>query len=233
MIFLLISRTQTTAIEKKIRSLVLAGIDAYAIIDDGPISGKRFITYSDDVMKTAGWTNHMSYKTLPISGWDKATYHAYHSGADYVWFCEDDIYWNTAKIIKGLYEDNRKADLIAYPLARSYNEHPSWDHWKKVELITPNKKFWISTFNQLSRVSRRVLEEMHKLSIKRKRLFFHEGMFATLCKMHGWRIDYLDDIKTQELYLHIRWNKPYTSEEVKKLIKEHGEVLIHPVKTSL
>ena len=62
MMFLLISRTQTPEIEKKIRSLVRAGIDAYAIIDDGPTSGSRFITYPDEFMKHHYWTNHMSPK---------------------------------------------------------------------------------------------------------------------------------------------------------------------------
>jgi hypothetical protein len=232
MIFLLISRRQTSAIESKIRSLVYAGIDAYAIIDDGPVSGKRFITYPDELMKSSGWTNHMSYKELAITGWDKATYHAYYSGSDYVWLCEDDVYWNTSKVIKKFYEHSSKADLIAYPLAESYNEYPNWYHWSKVQLITPKKKLWMSTYNQFSRVSRRVLEEMHKLSLERKRLFFHEGMFATICRIHGWTIQYLNDLKIPDLYINFYWGKSYTPEQVKQLIKEYSNILIHPVKSN-
>lgn len=230
MIFLLISRTQTPAIESKIRSLVHAGIDAYAIIDDGPVSGKRFVTYPDEMMKAAGWTNHMSYRTLPISGWDKATFHAYHSGADYVWFCEDDVYWNTVKIVKKFYEHQSRADLIAYPLAPSYTETPNWRHWEKVALITPKKKYWMATFTQFARLSRRVLEEMYKLSVERKRLFFHEGLFSTICRMNGWPVQYIDDLQIPDLFIHFRWDKPYTQEQVAALIKEHGQVLLHPVK---
>jgi hypothetical protein len=230
MIFLLISRTQTPAIESKIRSLVHAGIDAYAIIDDGPVSGKRFVTYPDELMKSSGWTRHMSHSRLPITGWDKATYHAYHSGADYVWFCEDDVYWNTAKVAKKFYDHASKADLLAYPLAPSYTETPDWYHWDKVALITPKKKYWMATYNQFCRVSRRVLEAMHKLSVERRRLFFHEGMFATLCRMHGLTIQYLDELRILDLFIHLRWDKPYTPEEVRELIKEHKHVLLHPVK---
>jgi hypothetical protein len=232
MLFLLITRTQNEDVEKKIRSLVRAGIDAYAIVDDAPVSGKRFITYPDELMKESGWTNHMSYKSLPITGWDKATYHAYHSGSDYVWFCEDDVYWNTPRVIQHFYNHQSKADLIAYPLAPSYTEHPHWYHWSKIEIITPKKKFWSATYNQFCRVSRRVLVEMHKLSEKRKRLFFHEGMFATICRMNGWPIQYLDEIRIQELLVKFHWGKSYTPEQIKELIKENGHVLLHPVKSN-
>jgi len=37
----------------------------------------------------------------------------------------------------------------------------------------------------------------------------------------------------ENLYIHFRWDKPYTPEQVKDLIKEHGHVLIHPVKSQL
>jgi hypothetical protein len=229
-LFILISRKQTLTIESRIRSLVHAGIDAYAIIDNGPVSGKRFITYPNSLMKETGWTNHMSYSNLPISGWDKATYYAYHSKREYVWFCEDDIYWNKASIIKSFYENNSKAELIAYPLAPSYYEFPTWYHWKKVKLLTPEKKYWMSTFNQLCRVSRSVLEKMYDLSLSKKRLFFHEGMFATICKMNEYNIKYLDQLMIPNLFINIRWNNPYKVEEIKKLIKENGLVLLHPFK---
>jgi hypothetical protein len=232
--FLLISRTQTPEIEKKIRSLVHAGIDAYAIIDDGPISGKRFITYSDEFMKQHYWTNHMSPKRLPITGWDKATFHAYLVGHNekHVWICEDDVYWDTTKVLLHYTDLKSDADLIAYPLAPSYNDVPNWYHWSKVHMLTPTKKYWAATFNQLCRVSRRILVEMYELSQKRKRLYFHEGMFATICKMNGWTIQYLDEIPIQDLYVHFRWDKPYTAEQIKELIKEHKHVLIHPVKSN-
>lgn len=233
MMFLLLSRTQTPEIEQKIRCLVKRGIDAYAIIDDGPVSGKRFITYSDEFMKEQGWTNHMSHRTLPITAWDKATYHGWKSGSEFVWLCEDDVYWNTTKVVKHFYDIKNKSDLIAYPLAPSYDETPKWLHWPKVELLTPQKKYWTATFNQFCRVSHRLLEKMHELSLKRKRLYFHEGMFATLCNLNGWTIQYLNQIRIQELYINIRWDKPYTSEQVKELIKEHKHVLLHPVKISI
>jgi hypothetical protein len=229
--FLLISRKQTPEIEIKIRSLVHAGIDAYAVIDDGPVSGKRFITYPDEIMKSNRWTHHMSQKKNMITAWDKATLFAYSTlNVDYVWFCEDDVYWNTSRIIKHLYENKSDADLIAYPLAQSYNENPEWYHWDKVAMITPNKKHWMATYNQLCRLSRRVLSKMYDLTIQRNRLFFHEGMFATICRINGFKIQYLSEIASSDIYINIRWDKPYTNEQIKELLKEHKYVLLHPVK---
>jgi hypothetical protein len=138
-----------------------------------------------------------------------------------------------AKVVKRFYQHTSKADLLAYPLAPSYAETPNWYHWDKVAMITPKKQYWMATYNQFSRVSRRVLEAMHKLSVERKRLFFHEGMFATLCQINGYGVQYLDELRILDLFIHIRWNKPYTPEEVSKLIKEHKHVLLHPVKWNL
>jgi hypothetical protein len=232
-LFLLITRTQTPEIEKKIRSLVHAGIDAYAVVDDEPVSGKRFLTMTNESMKQLGWTHHMSRKIHTITAWDKATYLAYKSGREHVWISEDDVYWNTVSIPKYFKNMNSKADLIAFPLAPSYDEVPDWYHWDKVAMLTPQKKYWTATFNQFCRLSKRLLGKMHEVSVKRKRLFFHEGMFATLCNMNGYIIQYLDELRLENLYIHFRWDKPYTEEEVKHLIKEHDHILIHPVKFQL
>jgi hypothetical protein len=232
MIFLLLSRTQTPEIESKIRSLVHAGIDAYAVIDYGPVNGKRFLTYSNELMKNNYWTHHMSQQKNMVTAWDKATFLAYNSDQDYVWICEDDVFWNTSKIIKYFYVNNSDADLIAYPLAESYNQNPEWYHWEKVAMITPNKKFWMATYNQFCRLSKRVLSQMYNLKVKRNRLFFHEGMFATICRMYGYKIQYLNEIKSSDLFINIRWDKPYTEKEIKELIKQHKYILLHPVKSN-
>jgi hypothetical protein len=229
-LFLIITRTQTPLIEKRIRSLVNAGIDAYAVVDNEPVSGKRFLTIPDHEMDTLGWTNHMSRNKHRITAWDKATYIAFKSGKKYVWFCEDDVFWNKVSIIKHIINTQSNADLIAYPLAKTYSEDPDWLHWGKVELLTTQKKYWTATFNQLCRLSQRVLQQMHELSITKKRLFFHEGMFATICNMNRYQIQYLPDIIDPDIFINIRWDKPYKADEIKELIKEHTNILLHPVK---
>ena len=47
----------------------------------------------------------------------------------------------------------------------------------------------MSTLNCLSRVSFRLLNKMNELRIEKKRLFYQEGMFPTLCKINEYRIE--------------------------------------------
>ena len=224
---ILITRQVTPSVEAKLRSLVRSGIDAYVMSDEEPtIHSKRILHYPDSLMEEIGWTHHMSQVRNKITAWDKATYHAHKSGNDYVWIMEDDVFWNKPIIMKEIVNTSSRSDLIAYPLAESYRENPNWHHWDKVQMITPTKKYWTATYNQLCRLSRRLLDRIADLSTRRHRLFFHEGMFATLCNMNVYSISYLDKPE----YINIRWDKPFTKEQISALIEEHKYVLLHPVK---
>ncbi len=230
--FLLITRKVTEDIERKLRSLLASKIDAYVVSDEEPIiESKRIVHYPDSFMQEIGWTHHMSQAKNKITAWDKATYHAYKSGAKYVWICEDDVFWNKPSVLKKILAHESNADLIAYPLAPSYAEMPDWYHWEKVQMITLNKKHWIATYNQLCRLSNRVLAKMADLSAKRHRLYFHEGMFGTLCKMNDYPIEYYNSLPG--IYFLVRWNHPFTQEDIDELVHTHKHVLLHPVKMEL
>ena len=230
--FLLITRKVTEDIERKLRSLLAAKIDAYIVSDEAPlIESKRVIYYPDSFMQENGWTHHMSQAKNKITAWDKATYHAYKSGNKHVWICEDDVFWNKPSVLKKILDHESDADLIAYPLAHSYADMPDWFHWEKVQMITLNKKHWIATYNQLCRVSHRLLTKMAELVPKRNRLYFHEGMFGTLCNINGYPIEYYNTLPG--LYVLIRWNHPFTQEGINELIRQHKHVVLHPVKMEL
>jgi hypothetical protein len=230
-LFIFITRSLNEDILKKLRSLVRAGVDAYIMCDENPeIRSKRVLHIPDSHMEEIGWTHHMSQKENRITAWDKATYYGYSTQRNFVWICEDDVYWNTPSIIKQFVDTSSKADLITYPIHETYQDNPNWYHWNKVELLTRQKKYWASSYNQFCRLSRRLLERMAELSRERKRLYFHEGMFITLCNIYGYPIEYL---KQDSLFISIRWNKSFTAEQVKQLIKEHKHVLLHPVKISV
>lgn len=230
-IFIFISRTKTPYIESRVRNMLNLGIEAYAVIDELDKPSKRFITYTDEFMEEKGWTHHMSRPQHRITAWDKATYFAHQSKAEYVWFCEDDVFWNKGIVIKSLIEhaQHSNSDLIAYPLADTYEINPKWWHWSKSEMITKNKKNWSATYNQLCRVSRRLLDDIAKLSQERKRLYFHETMFPTICKMKKYPILYYNELDLP-IHIVVRWDKPFTKEQVEELIKTHKYVLLHPVK---
>lgn len=228
-IFVFITRSKTPAIESRLRSLIAKGVDAYVMCDELDRPSKRFLTISDDRMEELGWTHHMSQPRNRITAWDKATYFGYASGADYVWLCEDDVFWNHSSIIQTIVNTDSSSDLICYPLAPSYESKPKWEHWNKAALLTPDKSKWMATFNQLSRVSKRLLYQMASLASTRRRLFFHEAMFATICKIHNYSITYLNDLKLP-IHIVIRWNRPFTEEQVSEEIETHKHVLLHPVK---
>jgi hypothetical protein len=233
--FIFITRKKTPYIEQRLQQLLRAGIDAYVVVDElDSTQSKRYITYSDYFMEEKGWTHHMSRLIHKVTAWDKATYFAYQSGEPYVWFCEDDVFWNKPSVIRSIVDnyESSNVDLVAHPLAHTFDEYPSWYHWNKTALLTKQRKYWSATFNQLSRVSRRLLVSIAELSQKRKRLFFHETMFPTICKMNGFEISYLTDLKLP-IQIIIRWDKPFTKEQIEKEMNENKNVLLHPVKLFL
>lgn len=222
-LFILITRAYSEQIEKKLKSLVNAGIDAVVMCDHKPEKkSKRILHYDDSEMK--GWTHHMSQNINQITAWDNATYYAFLSKRDHVWICEDDVFWNKPSIIKHITEKKSNADLIAYPLLSNYEQNPNWWHWPKAEMITKNKKYWTATYNQLCRLSKRLLNKMNELSKQRNRLFFHEVMFATLCNINNYKIEYLED---SSIFIKFRWKPEWTEKE----LEDHKYVLVHPIKT--
>lgn len=228
-IFVFITRSKTSAIESRLRSLIAKGIDAYVMCDELDKPTKRFLTISDEKMEELGWTHHMSQAKNRITAWDKATYFGYASGADYVWLCEDDVFWNTSSVIQTILNIDSTSDLICERIAETYESKPKWEHWNKAALLTSTKSKWIATYNQLCRVSKRILHQMASLASTRRRLFFHEVMFAMICKIHNYPITYLSDLKLP-IYIVIRWNRPFTKEQVSEEIESHKHVLLHPVK---
>jgi hypothetical protein len=224
--FILITRQLDENILKKLKSLVTAGIDAYVMCDtEPPKTSKRILHITDDEMAKSGWSHHMSYKGHQITAWDKSTFFAYQSGQPNVWICEDDVYWSKPSVLKQLINADSSADLIAHPLAPTFAEHPKWFHWDKVNQITFNKKYWMATYNQLCRLSHRLLGKMHELSQIRKRLYFHEGMFGTLCKINGYQVEYLN---SPNVFINFRWKPDWTKEE----LEEHKKFIVHPVKSN-
>jgi hypothetical protein len=174
----------------------------------------------------------MSQEKNRITAWDKATYFAYKTNCDYAWFCEDDVYWNKISVIKHLFENAGNADLVANKILQRYEDKPNWWHWPKAELLTKQKKYWTATYNQICRVSRSILDEMGELSKKKHRLFFHEVMFAILANMNGYSIKYITDMDIP-VFTSIRWDKPFTEEQVEQAVSQHKLVLLHPVKIDL
>jgi protoheme ferro-lyase len=233
---IIITRQITPKIINKLKGLLSVHIRTYIICDNYPIYSDKSLSkyiryYPDKKMNKLGWTNHMSQERNKITAWDKGTYFAYKLNLPYVWICEDDVYWNNNEVIKQFFNIDNNADLIAYPLVNTFKDDSSWLHWEKTKLITEDTEKWSSSFNQIVRLSNRLLKKVHELSLEKKRLAFHEVMYATLCKINNYKIEYIPELYTNlKLYIIIRWNDPFTEENVNELINDHTNVLLHPVK---
>jgi len=236
--FLLISRAVTEDIKTKLQQLLNAGIDAYVIVDkDLERQSKRFITYDDDEVEKSGFMRlNVSHKfkedIYRITGWDKAVYHAYKSGEKYVWFCEDDIFWNRPAVIKMILNEaeNKKDDLLCFELAKNYETIPGWYHWPKAKIITPDKDKWMGTYNQFCRISSRLLGKVAKFANERKELLLHEPLFATLCNINKYKISYITDLKLP-IFFEVRWAPIFIQAEIDEIVKNNSYVLLHPVKS--
>jgi hypothetical protein len=238
-VVILITRQLNESIIKKLKGLISVDINTYIMCDDEPIISdesiaKYILHNTDEKMESLRWTNHMSRSIHKITAWDKATYHAYTLNVPNVWIVEDDVYWNDDEQFKKLIEIDNNADLIGYPLYNKYSDDPKWIHWNKLNTfeITNNKELWSASYNQICRLSNRLLKKINELCKKRKRLYFHEIMFATLCKINNYKISYIPELKS-DMFINIRWDRPFLRIQIKQLIKEHKYILLHPVKDNI
>ena len=230
---LLITRSLTKNIQNKLESLLQVGIDAYIICDDFPShTSDRIIHFSDKEMEKIGWTHHMSQVHNQITAWDKGTYFAYKLNRPFVWICEDDVYWNNSNSMKQLLEINSNDDLIAYPLLEKYEDDQTWYHWEKAKLMTSDYSKWTATYNQLCRLSNRLLKKAYDLSQHRNRLFFHEVMFATLCNINNYSIGYFNKLNLS-MFIYFRYENPFIEKQIEELEKLHKNILLHPVKFNI
>jgi hypothetical protein len=183
-------------------------------------------------MEKIGWTHHMSQQHNQITAWDKGTYFAYKLNRPFVWICEDDVYWNNSNSMKQLLEVKSDDDLIAYPLLEKYEDDQTWYHWEKAKLMISDYTKWTATYNQLCRLSNRLLRKTYDLSQLRHRLFFHEVMYATLCAINNFSIGYFNKLNIP-MFIYFRYENPFFEKQIEELEKLHTNILLHPVKFNI
>jgi hypothetical protein len=232
---ILMTTQLTPGIIDKLKDLLLHEINVYIMCDQEPILNdksleKYILYYPNKKMIELGWV--YLYDSAPIiTSWDKATYFAYTLNLPYVWLVEYDVYWNNTEKIIELFNIKNDADLICYPQSATYKESISWYHWKeaKINEIEKDKSKWIATFNQITRLSNRLLKKIDEIAKTKNRLYFHEIIFGTLCNINNYKITYITDLNL-DLYINIKWKDAFTEQQVKQFINKYKKVLLHPVK---
>jgi hypothetical protein len=175
-----------------------------------------FVQIDDDICKRNGYIN-TNFLIKQISGWDKALYYFGKKKFNYVWFLEDDVFFNNDQTLNDIDAKYCDLDLLTanYDINKLGKKNKSW-HWPLIDI-----KFNPPYYNAMCcgvRMSKNMLLKIKEYANKHKTLFFLEALFPTLCKKHNLKYDTPDELKD------IVFRKDYYDNDINKT---H---LFHPVK---
>jgi len=204
----------------------LKNYDVYVIIDDNTISysiyNKKFknitiIQMLNVFCKNNGYinSNNIGVKKM-ISGWDKALcyFSLINTNYDYVWFMEDDVFFYDETTIMNIDNKYPSFDILANCEFKE-GDYSQW-LWRfiKINLQKPH----YSGMMCATRLSKNVLKEIDKYTVKNNCLFFIEALFPTIVKYNNFTYFQPNELKT--IKYRFDWND--------KNVNKTG--LYHPLK---
>ena len=200
--------------------------DLYFIIDNNNYDTKKlaekydckFIQIDDKTVLSNKYYGINYIISKSVTSWDKAVYYftKVNKEYEYVWFIEDDVFVPTNKTIYNIDLKYPDFDLLSSSNIPNLNGKTNYWHWK--EAANKIKLPWFSSMVCAIRVSKKLLGEVEKLVLKKKKLLFLEFMFNTLCNHSK-----LKQFSPKELEF-IVYRKIYTKENI---LETH---LYHPIK---
>ncbi len=197
--------------------------DNYVVVDSaipGDLSKKypnvKFIWIPDEVCLQNNYTNS-DYVFKPIVATDRAYYYFGRENAkyDYVWFIEDDVWFNSMDNLKRLDQKYTTADLIV-PGEAEHTPDDKWPHWHQIQNRLPQP--WSHWIICACRISRKLLQKMDDLVKEQESLIYKEIMFHTLAKQNKM------EIRTPEELKNVTWK-----DDVLNMPHKDG-YLYHPIK---
>jgi len=179
-----------------------------------------FIEITDDECLKSNYINS-DYLFKPIVATDRAFYYFNHinNNYNYIWFCEDDVYFDNVNIIKNLDNKYTNADILSNNFTLNTNgELSSWEHWYMVNETLPLP--WAHTMVCLIRISNNLMKKLDDYIIKYKKNNYKEFLFHTLA-IHNNML-----IETPKEMTKIQYRYDWTNEE----ILSNKNYIFHPVK---
>lgn len=166
--------------------------------------------------------------TMPkrlIISWDRCLFFLanYTQLYKYVWILEDDVGIGGPLTLPQFYArfQESNADLISGPPNINEKEVGDWPLWVTMR-DSGLKSLW-AAYVPICRFSRQFMETLAGFVKTKKRLFFIEVFFASLCIEYNLKVEYFRDLMP-----HFRFTPPISYEEaINPEIKCH---LFHPVK---
>lgn len=171
---------------------------------------------------------YINTDTMPhrlVISWDRCLFFlaTYTNLYKNVWILEDDVGIGGAKTLPRFFErfQNSDADLICGPPNVNENDPGEWPLWASMR-DSGLKNLW-AAYVPICRLSRRFMETIGTFVKNKKRLFYLEILFASLCIEHNLKIEYFHDLMP-----HFRFFPAITYEEATNPAIEYH--LFHPVK---
>jgi len=176
--------------------------DTYVVIDNQndytEIKKKypniTFVQISDEECNYANYVNSDYFLRKNIVATDKAYYYfnRINPQYDYIWFCEDDVFFYNENTLISIDEKYKSTDLIV-PDLRYYHEDSNWMHWHDID--NRLEKPWAHSLICLTRFSKNLMKELDIFIIKNKKLIFKEILFHTLCLHNNMKIATPEELK--------------------------------------
>ena len=153
-----------------------------------------FIEINDETCSKYNYINS-DYMFKPIVATDRAFYYFNHinNNYNYIWFCEDDVFFDNINIIKNLDNKYPNADILSQNINFNTNGNlTTWNHWHTINNTLPLP--WASGLICLVRFSHNIMQKMDEYIIKYKQNNYKEHLFHTLALHNNMIIDTPDEM---------------------------------------
>lgn len=177
-----------------------------------------FIQIENSKCKSSGYIN-TSYITREIMGWDKALYYfsIENKQYDFVWFLEDDVFFNNENTILKIDEQFNEDDLLSNQCSEnSYEKRDEWYHWGRFHVDYPLP--WYRGMMCAVRLSKKILNCIDEYANQHGTLFYLEALFPTICMKNNLLHSCPKEME------EIHWAKNFEKENI---MNTH---IYHPVK---
>ncbi len=201
--------------------------DVFIIVDDNSKNYKElygniyhnihFIQIDNDEYQNHCFIDK-DFPNEKLSGWHKALYFfsKINNFYEYVWFCEDDVFFYEENTINNIDEKFTYSDLLSSPL--DINETGSVDHWHWYKINLNFSPPFYKGMMCCVRMSHKLLQNILNYANVNKSLFYIEAMFPTVAKNNNLVCNTPDEMKT------IHFRKDY------RIIDINKTCIFHPIK---
>ena len=163
----------------------------------------KFIEISDDECIKSNYINS-DFLFKPIVATDRAFYYFNHinNNYNYIWYCEDNVYFYNVNIIKNLDMKYPNADIISSSITINNNgDLSTWAHWHIINNTLPLP--WCKALLCLVRISKNLMKKMDEYIIKYKKNNYKEYLFHTLAIHNNMIIE--TPIEMSKIYYRYDW----------------------------